>query len=65
MIFHAAANAADGNGIADGDFVYTATVESSPLTASVSPCGYLTKSTIGRGPFRPDLPFLEMAERLT
>jgi hypothetical protein len=30
VIFHAAANAADGNGSADGDFVYTATGESSP-----------------------------------
>jgi hypothetical protein len=30
VIFHAAANAADGNESADGDFVYTATAESAP-----------------------------------
>jgi hypothetical protein len=30
VIFHAAANAADGNERADGDFVYTATAESAP-----------------------------------
>lgn len=28
VVFHVAANAADGNGSADGDFVYTASVES-------------------------------------
>ena len=30
VIFHAAANAADGNESADGDFVYTAAAESAP-----------------------------------
>jgi hypothetical protein len=30
VVFNVAANAADGNGSADGDFVYTALVESSP-----------------------------------
>jgi hypothetical protein len=30
VIFHVAANAADGNERADGDFVYTATAESAP-----------------------------------
>lgn len=30
VIFHVAANAADGNGNAEGDFVYTATAESAP-----------------------------------
>lgn len=30
VIFHVSANAADGNESADGDFVYTATAESSP-----------------------------------
>jgi hypothetical protein len=30
VIFHASANAADGNESADGDFVYTATAESTP-----------------------------------
>lgn len=31
VVFNAAANAADGNGSADGDFVYTAVDESAPL----------------------------------
>jgi len=30
VVFHVAANAADGNESADGDFVYTATAESTP-----------------------------------
>lgn len=30
VVFHVAANAADGNGNAEGDFVYTATAESAP-----------------------------------
>jgi hypothetical protein len=30
VVFHAAANAADGNDSADGDFVYTASAESAP-----------------------------------
>jgi hypothetical protein len=30
VVFHVSANAADGNDSADGDFVYTASVESSP-----------------------------------
>ncbi len=33
VVFHVAANAADGNGSADGDFVYTATTESTPAAA--------------------------------
>ena len=36
VVFYVAANAADGNGSADGDFVYTATVESAPGAALVS-----------------------------
>jgi hypothetical protein len=31
VMFHLAANAADGDGSAEGDYVYTATLESSPL----------------------------------
>jgi hypothetical protein len=34
VVFHAAANAADGNESADGDFVYTASVESAPPAAA-------------------------------
>ena len=30
VVFHLAANAADGNGSADGDFIYTTSVESRP-----------------------------------
>jgi hypothetical protein len=33
VIFHVAANAADGNESADGDFIYTATGESTPAAA--------------------------------
>jgi hypothetical protein len=32
VAFHVSANAADGNESADGDFVYTATAQSAPLT---------------------------------
>jgi hypothetical protein len=34
VVFHVAGNAADGNGSADGDFVYTASVESAPAAAA-------------------------------
>jgi hypothetical protein len=37
VIFHAAANAADGNESADGDFVYTTTVESVPPALALNP----------------------------
>ncbi len=37
MIFNVAANAADGNESADGDFVYTATAESASSGALVLP----------------------------
>jgi hypothetical protein len=38
VIFHVAANAADGNESADGDFVYTATVESVAPALALTAC---------------------------